>query len=138
MLDALHRDPHGVQVLAEALAAGRRGEPARAVREDGEVIEQVAGDVQPMNNQWVRRTFDDAPVRDTATKPSVATAAMTPRERVAVHIRAMDSLAADLERQLEAAAKIATGATARSSSAPAGAMARQSRWQSSSARWPTS
>jgi hypothetical protein len=107
VLEALYRTEHGIQVLAEALAAGRRGEPARAVREDGEVIELVAGDNQLLNNQWIRRTFDDAPVRDVTARPTMAgAAALTQREQVAARIRAMETLATDLERQLEEATKI--------------------------------
>jgi hypothetical protein len=107
VLEVLYHDPHGVHVLAEALAAGRRGAGARAVREDGEVIERVAGDVQPMNNQWIRRTFDDAPTGSAQTKPAAATvAAMTPREQVALRVRAIEGLAADIERELEDAAKV--------------------------------
>lgn len=107
VLDALYRDPHGTQVLAEALAAGRRGEAARAVRADGEVIERVAGDVQLLNNQWIRRTFDDAPASTTGAKPAAAAvAAMTPREQVALRFRTVENLAAEIERELEEAAKV--------------------------------
>lgn len=107
VLDVMHRDPHGIQALAEGLAAGRRGEQARAVRDDGEVVERVAGDPQPMNNQWIRRTFDDAPERTNPAKPNAsASTALTPREKVAARIRAMEATAAELERELDEAAKI--------------------------------
>ena len=83
VLDLMHRSPQGIKVLAEVLTAGRRGETARALGEDGEVIELVAGDLQPADNQWIRKTFiDDADrVDDYAVGPPVD--GTTPRERVA-------------------------------------------------------
>ena len=54
VLNLMHRTPHGLIVLAEAVAAGRRGDAARALTADGEPVERVAGDVQPMDNKWLR------------------------------------------------------------------------------------
>lgn len=77
VLEALYRNEHGVQVLAEALAASRRGETARAVR--GEVIEQDAGDVQP------HRAF----ARDGALHYNARSTAppATPGQRITDHLR---------------------------------------------------
>lgn len=109
VLDLMHRSTQGVYSLEEALAAGRRGEAARAVREDGEVIERAAGDVHPMTNQWLRQTFADVPDRDNPRvdpSSSPPTGLTTPRERVAEHMCAIEKLISDVERHLEDAARL--------------------------------
>jgi hypothetical protein len=109
VLELMHACEQGVHTLAEALAAGRRGETARAVRVDGEVVERAAGDVHPITNQWLRETFADDGGRD---KPSAArsaqepTGATTPREKIAEHMLALDRFAADLAQELEQAAHV--------------------------------
>jgi hypothetical protein len=108
ILDLMHRDQRGVHALAEALAAGRRGDPARAVRADGEVVERAAGDVHPMTNQWLRETFPDPGARDAPAAPrsQAPTGATTPREKIAARMCELNGIVADMERTLEAAATI--------------------------------
>lgn len=105
VLDLMHRCVHGIEVLGEVLTAGRRGEVARALGEDGEVIELVAGDLQPADNQWIRKTFNDDPDRvDQYVRPPVD--GTTPRERVASHIRIADGFVRNIERTIEDAERI--------------------------------
>ncbi len=106
VLDLMHRSPQGIKVLAEVLTGGRRGEMARALGEDGEVIELVAGDLQPADNQWIRKTFiDDADrVDDYAVGPPID--GTTPRERVASLMRSLDASARNMERMIEEAERI--------------------------------
>lgn len=106
VLDLMHRSPQGVKVLAEVLTAGRRAETARALGEDGQVIELVAGDLQPADNQWIRKTFNDDPDRGDqyAVRPPVD--GTTPRERVAALIRSADGFIRNVERTIEEAERI--------------------------------
>jgi hypothetical protein len=109
VLDLMHHSPHGVRALAEALAAGRRGAEARAVREDGEVVERAAGDVHPMTNQWLRQKFADADASDSPASRSplpAATGATTPREHVRAGIRSVGARIGDLERALDEAQRV--------------------------------
>ncbi len=102
VLAAMHETPHGIQVLAEALEAGRRGDEARAISEAGLPIEQASGDVMPLSNEWLRSTFKDSGARDVTTA-DVPLPTQTPRERVAAHMRRAERLAVDLEHALDAA-----------------------------------
>jgi hypothetical protein len=107
VLETMHKLPGGVHALAEALTAGRRGEPARAMTAEGEVIEQVAGDTQEMTNQWLRRTFERESEHELAlAEPTVPFETKTPREIVAEHIRAIERNAGDLRRAIEDAERV--------------------------------
>jgi hypothetical protein len=107
VLDLMHRSTHGIQVLAEVLTAGRRGDTARALGKDGQVIELVAGDLQPADNQWIRKTFiDDADrVDEFAVRPPVD--GTTPRERLASLMRSLEGSVRHMERTIEDAERIA-------------------------------
>lgn len=109
VLDLMHSTEHGVQALGEALAAGRRGQDARAVRENGEVVERAAGDVHPMTNQWLREQFADAGSRERPSARSPIqepTGATTPREKIGESMRELDRIVGELERELVQAAAI--------------------------------
>lgn len=60
VLRALMTTGHGVQQLAQALADGRDGQPARKVDEEGSASSQD----EPVDDDWVRRTWaeSDEPV----------------------------------------------------------------------------
>jgi hypothetical protein len=109
VLDLMHSSPQGIKVLAEVLTAGRRGETARALGEGGEAIELVAGDLQPADNQWIRKTFIDDADRDRADEFAVRPPVngTTPRERVASLMRSLDISARNMERTIEDAERIA-------------------------------
>jgi hypothetical protein len=105
VLDAMHKTPLGVHVLAEALAAGRRGADARALTEDGETFEQGGGDPMLLSNIWIRKQFkefngveNDAP--DGKAIPQTA------REQVAGQLRKAEGGIATLRRALESAASV--------------------------------
>ena len=105
VLDAMHKTPLGIHVLAEALAAGRRGAEARALTEDGEIIEQGGGDPMPLSNVWIRSKFKELNGTETAARSGM-TIAQTAREQVAGHLRKAEASVTTLRRALEAAAAV--------------------------------
>jgi hypothetical protein len=107
VLDAMHKTPQGIHVLAEALAAGRRNADARALTDDGQVIEQGGGDPTPISNVWLRNTFKETNGADTKATWDANAIPQTTREQVAGHIRKAEASAWGLKHALEAAASVA-------------------------------
>lgn len=107
VLDTMHKTPLGIHVLAEALEAGRRGVEARALDENGEIIEQGGGDPMPLSNVWIRSKFKELGVAEAGARDGIAIG-QTPREQVAGHLQKAHSGFATLRRALEAAAAIET------------------------------
>jgi len=107
VLDLMHRSEQGVHALAEALIAGRRGEAARAVRGDGEPLEQVGGDLMLMGNQWLRQTFAEASDGQTVVADAqLPTGATTPREKITEHMRSAERMLTDMEGEVAKAGRV--------------------------------
>jgi hypothetical protein len=106
VLDAMHKSPQGIHVLAEVLAAGRRNVDARALTADGQMIEQGGGDPTLLSNVWIRNTFKETNGADTAEARDGQTIPQTIRERVAGHLRKAEGNATALRQAIEAAAAI--------------------------------
>ena len=109
VLEAMHKSDQGIQVLAEALAAGRRNTDARALTADGQIIEQGGGDTTPLSNVWIRSTFKDANGADAKAAPDGEEIPQTARERVAGHIRKAEGHIGALRQTLEAATEVEDG-----------------------------
>lgn len=90
VLESMYRTVHGLHVLGEALAAGRRGEGARGVDAAGVPVEQVGGQVQPLTNEWIRGEFADGVVRNAVAEVGATTSTLSPREKVALHVREVE------------------------------------------------
>jgi hypothetical protein len=106
VLDVMHRSKHGIEVLAEALIAGRRGADARAVDMDGTPVERAGGDPHPLTNRWIRQNFRDALTGETVLKAGPLPAAQTPREVIAEHMRRAERSATELGHALDAAVAV--------------------------------
>ena len=104
VLDAMHRSVHGIYQLAEALAAGRRGETARAVDETGTPIARAGGDAKPLTNEWLRETFNEIPAA-TDTMPLLPVS-QNARERVGAKVTTVGKLTGDVARALDEAMSI--------------------------------
>lgn len=50
-------EPHGINLLTQAIIDGRDGVAPRAVRNDGSIIELPAGDDKSVDDRWLRLTF---------------------------------------------------------------------------------
>jgi hypothetical protein len=105
VLDLMHRSRLGIHLLAEALAAGRRGAEARALTEDGETFEQGGGDPMPLTNVWIRNKFKDAGGNEDSPTADRAVP-QTAREQVAGHLRRAEAGVASLRQALDAAAAV--------------------------------
>ena len=106
VLEAMHATRQGIHVLAEALAAGRRGAEARALDEAGQVIEQGGGDPTPLSNEWIRKTFKETNAVEQPLSDDAFLAAQTPHERVAAHLRKAEGSATALRHALDLAAEV--------------------------------
>ncbi|HXH33024.1 MAG TPA: hypothetical protein VNJ54_01275 [Plantibacter sp.] len=106
VLDAMHCSKHGLEVLAEALAAGRRGAEARALDGNGNVIERGGGDPHPLTNEWIRGAFKEADVAETTSKHGPSLTPQTPRERIGEYMRKAEKASTDVGQALDAAVSV--------------------------------
>jgi hypothetical protein len=104
LLDSMHMTRQGIHTLAEALAAGRRGADARAMDEDGQVIEQGGGDAMPLSNEWIRKAFLDTGVAEPTFADDGFLAPQTAHERVAGYLRKAEASTSALKQALDRAA----------------------------------
>jgi hypothetical protein len=106
VLDAMHRTPQGIYVLAEALAAGRRGAEARALDQAGEIVERAGGDATPLSNEWIRRTFKETGSADDGEIDDRFVNAQTPRERIIALLRKAEGQTAGLKQTMRTVAEV--------------------------------